>query len=59
MIKTHEINHVTVCVLLRLYLARGEKPYKNTHPCYWHPWLVHVQMLKALMEQPAHTKPQR
>lgn len=47
------LNNVIVCVLLSLYLARREKPYKKSHPCYWYPWLVHVQMLKALMEQPA------
>lgn len=44
-----------LCVYLRLYLSRGEKPYENSHPCYWYPWLVHVQMLKALMEEPAYT----
>lgn len=46
-----------VCVLLRLYLARRKKPYEKSHPCYRHPGLFHIQMLKALMEQPAYTNP--
>lgn len=46
-------NHVAVC-FLKLYLPRWEKPYKNSHPRYWHPWLFQVQMPKALMEEAAH-----
>lgn len=42
-------------VLLRLYLTRGEKPDKNSHPGYWYPWLFNIQMLEVLMEQPANT----
>lgn len=34
--------HVIMCVIVKQYLAWGQKPYKNAHPCYWHTWLVHV-----------------
>lgn len=49
--------HVIMRVIVKQYLAWGQKPNKNSHPCYWHTWLVHVQMFKALVEQPEYTAP--
>lgn len=49
--------HVIMCVIVKQYLAWGQKPNKNSHPCYWHTWFVHVQMFKALVEQPEYTAP--
>lgn len=39
------------CVTLKEYLAGRNKTYKNSHPCDWNPWLFHIQMFKALMQQ--------
>lgn len=39
------------CVTLKEYLASRYKTYKNSHPCDWNPWLFHIQVFKALMQQ--------
>lgn len=43
-----------MCWLLKRYLARRKKPYKQSHPCYRYSRLFQFQMFEVLMEQPTN-----
>lgn len=52
-IKKNKLNNA-VCWLLKRYLARRKKSYKQSHPCYWYSRLFQFQMFEVLMEQPTN-----